>query len=104
MVRPGLVLYGWYPAEELKGLDGPGLEPVMAVKSRVAAVRSPAQGTPVSYGRTAVLERDSRIAVVPVGYGDGYPRSPPSNRMVMRVRGVECPIVGRGAWICVCWM
>ena len=94
MVRPGLVLYGWYPAEELKGLDGPGLEPVMAVKSRVAAVRSLPKGTPVSYGRTAVLERDSRIAVVPVGYGDGYPRSL-SNRMVMRVRGVECPIVGR---------
>ena len=64
MVRPGLVLYGWYPAEELKGLDGPGLEPVMAVKSRVAAVRSLPKGTPVSYGRTAVLERDSRIAVV----------------------------------------
>ena len=81
-------------AEELKGLDGPGLEPVMAVKSRVAAVRSLPKGTPVSYGRTAVLERDSRIAVVPVGYGDGYPRSL-SNRMVMRVRGVECPIVGR---------
>ena len=94
MVRPGLVLYGWYPAEELKGLDGPGLEPVMAVKSRVAAVRSLPKGTPVSYGRTAVLERDSRIAVVPVGYGDGYPRSL-SNRMVMRVCGVECPIVGR---------
>ena len=94
MVRPGLVLYGWYPAEELKGLDGPGLEPVMAVKSRVAAVRGLPKGTPVSYGRTAVLERDSRIAVVPVGYGDGYPRSL-SNRMVMRVRGVECPIVGR---------
>ena len=52
MVRPGLVLYGWYPAEELKGLDGPGLEPVMAVKSRVAAVRSLPKGTPVSYGRT----------------------------------------------------
>lgn len=66
----------------------------MAVKSRVAAVRSLPKGTPVSYGRTAVLERDSRIAVVPVGYGDGYPRSL-SNRMVMRVRGVECPIVGR---------
>ena len=45
----------------------------MTVKSRIAAVRELPAGSFVSYGRTARLERDSRLAVVPVGYGDGYP-------------------------------
>ena len=94
MVRPGIALYGYYPAPGLEGLDSSGLLPVMALKTRVAAVRAGPAGTCVSYGCTARLERDSRLAVLPVGYGDGYPRSL-SNRMVMRVRGVECPIVGR---------
>ncbi len=94
MVRPGLVLYGYYPAEELRGLDGPGLEPVMTVKSRIAAVRALPRGTFVSYGCTAQLERDSRLAVVPIGYGDGYPRSL-SNRMAIKIHGAECPVVGR---------
>ena len=94
MVRPGIALYGYYPAQELKGLDGPGLEPVMTVKSRISAVHALPKGTYVSYGRTARLERDSLLAVVPIGYGDGYPRSL-SNRMTMKIRGAECPIVGR---------
>lgn len=94
MVRPGIALYGYYPAPEMEGLDGPGLRPVMTVKSRIAAVRELPAGTCVSYGRTAVLKRDSKLAVVPIGYGDGYPRSL-SNRMVMEIHGVPCPIVGR---------
>ena len=94
MVRPGLVLYGYYPAEELRGMDGPGLEPVMTVKSRVCAVRALPKGTYVSYGRTARLERDSLLAVVPIGYGDGYPRCL-SNRMVMKIHDTQCPVVGR---------
>ena len=51
-------------------------------------------GTCVSYGRTAVLKRDSKLAVVPIGYGDGYPRRL-SNQMVMEIHGARCPIVGR---------
>jgi len=94
MIRPGIALYGYYPVPEMEGLDGPGLKPVMAVKSRIAAVRDLPAGACVSYGCTATLERDSRLAVVPIGYGDGYPRSL-SNRMHMRVHGVDCPIVGR---------
>lgn len=94
MVRPGIALYGYYPAPEMEGLDGPGLRPVMTVKSRIAAVRELPAGTCVSYGRTAVLKRDSRLAVVPIGYGDGYPRCL-SNRMEMEVKGTLCPIVGR---------
>ncbi len=94
MIRPGVALYGYYPAPGMEGLDGPGLEPVMTVKSRIAAVRALPKGTCVSYGCTATLERDSRLAVVPIGYGDGYPRGL-SNRMSMKIRGQECPVVGR---------
>lgn len=94
MIRPGVALYGYYPAPAMEGLDGPGLEPVMTVKSRIAAVRALPKGTCVSYGCTATLERDSRLAVVPIGYGDGYPRGL-SNRMIMKIRGQECPVVGR---------
>ena len=94
MVRPGIALYGYYPAPEMEGLDGPGLRPVMTVKSRIAAVRELPAGTCVSYGRTAVLKRDSKLAVVPIGYGDGYPRRL-SNQMVMEIHGARCPIVGR---------
>ena len=94
MIRPGIALYGYYPAPELEGLDGPGLEPVMTVKSRICAVRELPAGTCVSYGCTATLARDSRLAVVPIGYGDGYDRKM-SNQMVMLVHGVPCPVVGR---------
>lgn len=94
MVRPGIALYGYYPAPEMEGLDGPGLRPVMTVKSRISAVRELPAGTCVSYGRTAVLKRDSKLAVVPIGYGDGYPRRL-SNQMVMEIHGARCPIVGR---------
>lgn len=95
MVRPGIALYGYYPAPEMEGLDGPGLRPVMTVKSRIAAVRSLPAGTCVSYGRTAVLKRDSKLAVVPIGYGDGYPRCL-SNQMVMEIHGCPpVPLVGR---------
>jgi len=94
MVRPGIALYGHYPDESLSGLVDEGLRPVMSVKSRVAAVRPLPKGTCVSYGRTAVLERDSVLAVLPIGYGDGLPRSL-SNRMYFLLHGVPCPIVGR---------
>jgi len=94
MIRPGIALYGYYPDPSMEGLDGPGLEPVMRVKSRVAAIRSLPAGAHVSYGCTATLTRDSRLAVVPIGYGDGYCRKM-SNGMVMEIRGELCPVVGR---------
>lgn len=94
MIRPGIALYGYYPAPGMEGLDGPGLEPVMKVKSRICAVRSLPAGSCVSYGCTVTLKRDSKVAVVPIGYGDGYPRSL-SNRMTMEIRGQACPILGR---------
>ncbi len=94
MVRPGIALYGYYPDARLDGLVDDGLRPVMSLKSRVAAVRALPKDTCVSYGRTATLERDSRLAVLPIGYGDGLPRLL-SNRMSFLIHGVPCPIVGR---------
>jgi len=94
MVRPGLALYGFYPSEQLEGLVDDGLKPVMSVKARISAVRPLPAGTCVSYGRTAVLKRDSLLAVVPMGYGDGLPRLL-SNRMSFLIHGVPCPIMGR---------
>ena len=94
MVRPGIALYGYYPDESLDGLVEEGLRPVMTVKSRIAAVRELPAGTCVSYGRTATLARDSRLAVIPMGYGDGLPRRL-SNRTHFLIHDIPCPIVGR---------
>ena len=94
MVRPGIALYGHYPDPSCVGLDGPGLVPVMAVGTRVADVRWLPAGTPVSYGCTRVLERDSRVAVLPVGYGDGLFRLL-SNRLEVAFGDRRAPQLGR---------
>ncbi|MCI2105752.1 MAG: alanine racemase [Intestinimonas sp.] len=92
MVRPGIALYGHYPAPGLEELCP--LQPVMTLKTKVLAVRNLPAGTPVSYGRTNTLSRDSRLAVLPVGYGDGFPRRF-SNRYEVMLRGKKVPILGR---------
>ncbi len=94
MVRPGLALYGHYPAPACEGLDGPGLLPVMELKSRISAVRSLPGGTIVSYGRTFTLERSSVLAVLPVGYADGLHRMS-SSHMDVLIHGRRAPVVGR---------
>ncbi len=94
MVRPGIALYGHYPDPSCEGLDGPGLAPVMALKTRVAAVRTLPAGTCVSYGRTARLEEETTLAVLPIGYADGLRRSL-SNRGDVLLNGTPRPIVGR---------
>lgn len=94
MVRPGVALYGHYPDPTCEGLDGPGLRPVMELKSRISAVRPLSAGTMVSYGRTVALSRDSVLAVLPVGYADGLHRAC-SNQMHVLIQGVRAPTVGR---------
>ena len=75
----------------------------MTLKSRVAAVRALPKGTPVSYGCTQVLRRDSRLAVLPIGYADGCPRAL-SGRMEMRhPAGSRAPSWAGCAWICAWW-
>ena len=94
MVRPGIALYGHYPDPSCEGLDGPGLAPVMSFKTRVVSVKDVPAGTPVSYGCTHVLAKDSRVAVLAVGYADGLPRLA-SDRWRVSVGGQAAPILGR---------
>ncbi len=92
MVRPGIALYGHYPAPGMEHTCP--LKPVMTLKTRVAAVRDLPAGTSVSYGCTVRLEEDSTLAVLPVGYADGFRRLL-SNRAAVSIQGHSCPVVGR---------
>jgi alanine racemase len=90
LVRTGLVMYGIAPT----GAQDAGLTPVMSVRTELIALRDLPAGAPVGYDQTFRTTRPSRIATVPMGYGDGLMRSA-SNRGQMLVRGQRCPIVGR---------
>ena len=70
------------------------LRPVMSLRSEVMAVRHIPQGDSVGYGGRWIAPRPSRIATVPVGYGDGYPRHA-ANGAPVWIEGQECPLVGR---------
>ncbi|MEY8403678.1 alanine racemase [Oscillospiraceae bacterium 44-34] len=91
MIRPGIALYGYVPDPSVRDL---GLKPVMTVKSRIAVVRGLPAGAKISYGCTAALERDSQIAVLPMGYGDGLPRCL-SNKLEVLIGDKLCPVLGR---------
>lgn len=84
LVRPGLAAYGLYE----------GFSPVLALKSKIIYTKTVAKGTTISYGATWRAKRVSRIATLPVGYGDGYPRAL-SNKASVLVGGKRCPVVGR---------
>lgn len=92
LIRPGIALYGHTPDPGLS-FSCP-LESVLTFKSAVATVRNLPAGTAVSYGRTHVLTRDSRVAVLPVGYGDGFARRLSGGYQVS-IRGHLVPILGR---------
>lgn len=90
-VRVGLSLYGLYPSPHLQSLLS--LQPVMAVKARVALVKPLAAGTGVSYGYKFFAPQDMLIAVVGIGYADGVPRLL-SNKMQVLIRGRLVPQIG----------
>ncbi len=92
MVRPGLMLYGSYPAPEMASRVS--LKPVLSWKTQVLQVKRLPKGSSISYGRSFVTQRESLIATLPLGYADGYHRLL-SNRGVVLVRGKRAPIVGR---------
>ena len=91
-VRPGLALYGVHPSAATRG--SAALTPAMRFVTRIVALREVPAGTGISYGSTFVTTRPSRIATVPLGYADGYPRAL-SNRGVVVVRGERAPVAGR---------
>ena len=92
-VRPGLALYGASPFEDCSAASL-GLRPAMTLMSSVIAVRRVARGEAVGYGGVWVAARDSLIAIVAAGYGDGVPRSLKSGTPVL-IRGVRAPLAGR---------
>ena len=84
LVRPGLAVYGLVE----------GFKPVLALKSKIVYIKTTPPGATVSYGATWRAKRVSRIATLPIGYGDGYPRAL-SNTASVLVGGKRCPVVGR---------
>lgn len=93
MVRAGIILYGLCPSEFLSknSLD---LKSAMQLHSHVAFVKEIKKGESVSYGRTFTAENDMKIATIPVGYADGYPRMLSGKGRVI-IKGKYAPIVGR---------
>ena len=93
MMRAGIILYGLYPSDEVDKsvLD---LTPVMELRSHIAFVKTIKKGDTVSYGRTFTAEKDMKIATIPVGYADGYPRLL-SNKGRVIINGNYAPITGR---------
>ncbi|AIE01283.1 alanine racemase [Klebsiella variicola] len=100
-VRPGIILYGVSPLDDRSTGKDFGCQPVMTLTSSLIAVREHKAGEPVGYGGTWISERDTRLGVVAMGYGDGYPRAAPSGTPVL-VNGREVPIVGRVAMDMIC--
>lgn len=93
MVRLGISLYGMYPSEE-SAVQEIALQPAMELKSHVAFLKTVPAGTGIGYNATYVTKEPRRIATVPVGYGDGYPRAL-SNCGRVLLHGRSVPIVGR---------
>lgn len=93
LVRAGIAIYGLYPSEEVDK-EKVQLKPALSLKSHIAFVKDIPAGTPVSYGGDFVSEHQMRIATIPIGYGDGYPRSLSDIGYVL-IRGKKAPIIGR---------
>jgi len=93
MVRFGISLYGLYPSEEVLKENLP-LRPAMTWKTHVSHLKAVPAGTGISYGHTFVTQRETRVATLPVGYADGFPRAL-SNQGRVIIHGQYAPILGR---------
>ncbi len=93
MIRPGISFYGLYPSDEVdKSLID--LKPAMQLKAKIISLKKVPKGFKVSYGSTYITDKETTIAVVPVGYADGFSRLFTSNGSML-VHGERVPIVGR---------
>ncbi len=93
LVRAGISIYGIYPSDEVRKQSVP-LKPVMELKSHISHIKEVEAGVGVSYGSTYVTQRPTRIATIPVGYADGYPRLLSGKGRVL-IREKSAPILGR---------
>ncbi len=91
-VRPGIILYGCYPSEEVDK-SNLSLKPVMSVKAIISHIKDIPTGFSVSYGRNFIANRPSKIATISLGYADGYPR-PYSSCGEVIVNGIKAPLAG----------
>lgn len=92
-VRPGIILYGYYPSDDVMK-DRLSLKPVMSLKSYVTFIKEIDEGDSISYGRTYVADSKRKIATIPAGYADGYNRLL-SNKGRILINGKSAPIRGR---------
>lgn len=92
-VRAGVSLYGMWPSDEVQK-ENIDLQPVMSLKSCIVFLKELEEGRVISYGATYKTTGKQRIATIPVGYGDGYPRSL-SNKGYVLIHGKKAPICGR---------
>ncbi|TDI89353.1 MAG: alanine racemase [Caldithrix sp.] len=93
LVRIGILPLGVYPSQVCRRMDG--LKPVMSVKARIAAIRKLERGDYVGYGLRYQATSERKVAVIPVGYGDGYPRI--RNQGEVLIHGKRAPIIGGNA-------
>jgi alanine racemase len=93
MVRPGLLLFGYYPSREVREkFKEITLKPVLQLKSRVAVVKNLRPGDPVSYNKSYIAKSREKIAVIPVGYSNGYPYNAQGKTSVL-INGERCSVV-----------
>jgi alanine racemase len=90
MVRVGILIYGVFPSQVCRQI--PGIEPVMSVKAKIAAIQKLKPGEVVGYGMRYTAPNERRVAVLPIGYGDGFPRV--RNEGAALIRGKRAPLVG----------
>ena len=93
-VRAGISLYGVSSSPDDRTLLQPKLRPVLALKAKVVLIREISRGETVGYNRTFRAERNSRIAILPIGYGDGLPRNL-SGKAMVRISTHLLPVIGR---------
>ncbi|NLV76083.1 MAG: alanine racemase [Tissierellia bacterium] len=93
MIRPGIMLYGYYPSEEVDK-DRIVLRPAMTLKTKVSNIKKVPKGSYISYGGLYVTEKESKIATIPIGYADGFSRLLTSKAEAF-VKGHRVPVVGR---------
>ncbi|HBG61384.1 MAG: alanine racemase [Omnitrophica WOR_2 bacterium GWF2_38_59] len=92
LVRPGLMLYGLFPDNSFK--DKIDLKPAMSIRSQVIFLKDIEKGRSISYGRTFFSKSDMTVAVIPIGYNDGYFRLF-SNQASVLIGGKRCKVIGR---------
>lgn len=94
LVRAGITLYGLLPSDEVDETRV-ALKPALSLHSHVVYVKTLQKGQTVSYGSRFVASKETRVATVPLGYGDGYPRSLSDGKGYVLIKGHKAPILGR---------